>query len=170
MLRIGGSRGACRAHAPPTGPNSFIFAYISAEKRPCRRSTPPPPTGNPGSATATVELLKLFLIRTFFFSLEDEIEDRKMKQQQFIHVSNLGYAAWYFTRTYRTKCDIVRVIVNITDQPGVVREEPLLECKFKFASWSHSGWELQVNKCPVFWGFFFFERERDYIWSISSAH
>ena len=49
------------AHAPPpppppTGPNSFIFAYIFAEKHPRRRSTPPltgprPPTGNPGSAT-----------------------------------------------------------------------------------------------------------------------
>ena len=32
-----------------TGPNSFIFAYVSTEKRPCRRSGPP--TGNPGSAT-----------------------------------------------------------------------------------------------------------------------
>ena len=38
---IGGSRGACRAHAPPTGPNSFVFAYIFAKKCPCRRSTPP---------------------------------------------------------------------------------------------------------------------------------
>ena len=40
-LTIGGSRGACRAHAPPTGPNSFVFAYIFAEKHPRQRSTPP---------------------------------------------------------------------------------------------------------------------------------
>ena len=70
-----------------------------------------------------------------------------MKQQQFIHVSNLGYAAWYFTRTYRTKCDSIRVMTNITEEePRGVREEPMLECKLKFASWSHSGWELQVSK------------------------
>ena len=44
-----------RAHAPPTGPNSFIFVHILAKKCTCRRSTPPnwsmPPMGNPGSAT-----------------------------------------------------------------------------------------------------------------------
>ena len=56
-ISIGGSRGACPVHAPPTGPNSFVFTYIFAEKHPCRRSMPPlmgprpPPTGNPGSAT-----------------------------------------------------------------------------------------------------------------------
>ena len=75
------------------------------------------------------------------------MEDRRMKQQQFIHVSNLGYAAWYFTRTYRTKCDSIRVMTNVTEEePRGVREEPMLECKLKFASWSHSGWELQVGK------------------------
>ncbi len=78
-------------------------------------------------------------------SLDDEVEDRKMKQQQHIHVSNLGYAAWYFTRTYRVKCDMVRVMANVTDEPGISREEPVLECKLKFASWSYSGWELQVG-------------------------
>ena len=40
---------------PPSGPNSFVSAYIFTEKHPCRRSTPPHgsilPTGNPGSAT-----------------------------------------------------------------------------------------------------------------------
>ena len=39
--------GACWVHPPtpppPTGPNSFIFAYIFAEKHPHRGSTPPPP-------------------------------------------------------------------------------------------------------------------------------
>ena len=75
------------------------------------------------------------------------MEDRRMKQQQFIHVSNLGYAAWYFTRTYLTKCESVRVMTNITEEePRGVWEEPMLECKLKFASWSHSGWELQVGK------------------------
>ena len=54
--------GACWAHAPPRGPNSFIFAYIFAEKHPRRRSTPPqrvhiPPTVNPGSAIGTVTLI-----------------------------------------------------------------------------------------------------------------
>ena len=48
--------GACPAHAPTMGPNSFVFAYIFTKKCPRRRSTPPPtgarpPTGNPGSAT-----------------------------------------------------------------------------------------------------------------------
>ena len=45
------------AHAPPTGPNSFIFAYIFTEKCPGRRPKAPqngsaPPTGNPGSGPA----------------------------------------------------------------------------------------------------------------------
>ena len=31
--------------ADPTTPNSFIFTYVSAEKRPCRRSAPPPFNG-----------------------------------------------------------------------------------------------------------------------------
>ena len=45
-INIGGSRwGACRAHTPPMGPNSFIFAYIFTEKHLCWRSTPPPPNG-----------------------------------------------------------------------------------------------------------------------------
>ena len=43
--------------SPPTGSNSFIFAYIFAEKCPHRRLVSPqwlsvpPQTGNPGSAT-----------------------------------------------------------------------------------------------------------------------
>ena len=37
---IGGSRGRAGAY-PPTGPNSFVFAYIFTEKCPCRRKTPP---------------------------------------------------------------------------------------------------------------------------------
>ena len=50
--------GAASACPPPTGPNSFIFAYISAEKCLHRRSVPPPngsvplPMGNPGFAAA----------------------------------------------------------------------------------------------------------------------
>ena len=49
------------SHTPPpaTGPNSFIFAYVCAEKLPRRRLAPPPtgrhplppPTGNLRSAT-----------------------------------------------------------------------------------------------------------------------
>ena len=47
--------GATGIH-PPTGSNSFIFAYVFTEKHPRRRSVPPqwlsaPSTGNPGSAT-----------------------------------------------------------------------------------------------------------------------
>ena len=38
---IGGSRGACQAHTPPMGPNSFIFTYIFAKKHPHQRSTSP---------------------------------------------------------------------------------------------------------------------------------
>ena len=49
MRYIGGSGGACLAQAPPTGPNSFVFAYLFAKKCPRRRSTPP--MGNSGSAT-----------------------------------------------------------------------------------------------------------------------
>ena len=42
---------------PPTGSNSFIFAYVFAEKHTCWRSAPPnrsapPQTENPGSTTA----------------------------------------------------------------------------------------------------------------------
>ena len=40
-VNIGGSRGGVPAHAPPMGPNSFVFAYIFTEKCPRRRSTPP---------------------------------------------------------------------------------------------------------------------------------
>ena len=34
----------CRGHlrhVPPTGPNSFIFAHVSAKKCPCQKLTPP---------------------------------------------------------------------------------------------------------------------------------
>ena len=41
MLGIGRSRGAFPAHAPLTGPNSFIFAYILSEKCLHWRSMPP---------------------------------------------------------------------------------------------------------------------------------
>ena len=42
ILALADLGGACRAHAPPpTGPNSFVFAYIFAEKCPHRGSTPP---------------------------------------------------------------------------------------------------------------------------------
>ena len=34
--------GACPVHAPPMGPNSFIFAYIFTKKCPHQRSMPPP--------------------------------------------------------------------------------------------------------------------------------
>ena len=54
LADLGGVPGAC----PPTGPNSFVLAYIFAEKHLCQRFTPPlpgppPPTGNPGLATVT---------------------------------------------------------------------------------------------------------------------
>ena len=38
---IGRSRGVCPVHAPPMGPNFFVFAYIFTKKCPRRRSTPP---------------------------------------------------------------------------------------------------------------------------------
>ena len=54
------------AYALPTGPNSFIFAYVSAEKCPHGRSAPPngsaPPTGNPGSADVFLLCLYYLLI------------------------------------------------------------------------------------------------------------
>ena len=49
--------GCVPAHAPQTGSNSFVFTYVFAKKCPRQRSAPPtarrppPPTGNPGSAT-----------------------------------------------------------------------------------------------------------------------
>ena len=49
---------------PPMGSNSFIFTCIFAKKRPRWRSASPPmarrpPTGNPGSATATFTKIRL---------------------------------------------------------------------------------------------------------------
>ena len=62
---IGGSRGAPPACAPPTGSISFIFAYVFAEKCMRQRLAPPngsarPPTGNPGSATASLSEQETF--------------------------------------------------------------------------------------------------------------
>ena len=61
--RIQGAPPAC---TPTTGSNSFIFTYIFAEKHPRRRSaplqwlgTPPPPTGNPGSAIVIIILMDI---------------------------------------------------------------------------------------------------------------
>ena len=45
-----GSAPAWRDLSPPTVPNSFIYACVSAEKQPCQRSAPLP-IGNPGSTT-----------------------------------------------------------------------------------------------------------------------
>ena len=64
---IGRSRGGMPGTRPPMGPNSFIFAYIFAEKHPHQRSTSPltgpcPPTGNHGSATATTKYLAHWLL------------------------------------------------------------------------------------------------------------
>ena len=42
MLTLADLRGACRAHASPMGPNSFVFAYIFTEKCLHWRSTTPP--------------------------------------------------------------------------------------------------------------------------------
>ena len=54
---------------PPTGSNSFVFAYVFAKKHPHQRSAPPngsvpPPMGNPGSATeyGNMHILMIFLI------------------------------------------------------------------------------------------------------------
>ena len=44
-VAIGRSRGRAGRTPPPTGPNSFIFAHIFAEKHPRQRSTPPPQIG-----------------------------------------------------------------------------------------------------------------------------
>ena len=49
-------QGVLPVHAPPTGSNSFIFAYIFAKKHACQRSAHPqwvstPLMENPGSAT-----------------------------------------------------------------------------------------------------------------------
>ena len=47
---------------PPKGPNSFLLTYKFFETQPRRESAPPlrgcppPPMGNPGSATGTLEL------------------------------------------------------------------------------------------------------------------
>ena len=52
-------------HVPPTGPNSFIFAYIFAKRYPHWKSPQwvhAPPTGNPGSATVNLLGLALILI------------------------------------------------------------------------------------------------------------
>ena len=48
--------GRARRTLPPTGPNSFIFAYYFTEKHPCQRSMPPPSwrTGPPSWKTLTV--------------------------------------------------------------------------------------------------------------------
>ena len=57
---IGGSRGCARCKPPRMGPNSFIlkFCIHFHQKAPAlevhappNECTPPPPTGNPGSAT-----------------------------------------------------------------------------------------------------------------------
>ena len=46
------------ARAPPTGSNSFVFAYVFAKKHPHRRSAPPPN----GSAPPQWEILDLPLL------------------------------------------------------------------------------------------------------------
>ena len=53
--------------AGPTGPNSFVFAQVSAKKRPRQRSLPLN-TGNPGSAT---EFLIVFTTDTPPLSMEN---------------------------------------------------------------------------------------------------
>ena len=62
----GGAAGTC----PPNRIQSFIFAYVFAKKHPCQRLAPPPPTGNPGSATvmyveSNLKPSMLFLNTTF---------------------------------------------------------------------------------------------------------
>ena len=62
---IGRSRGACWAHIPPMGPNSFIFVYIFAKKAPTLEVHAPlmgpcPPMGNPGSTTEVHMSIKYF--------------------------------------------------------------------------------------------------------------
>ena len=65
MLTIGRSRGACPAHAPPPhGTQFFCFRIHFHQKVPTSEvhappnGCTPPPTGNPGSATAYAEILK----------------------------------------------------------------------------------------------------------------
>ena len=47
MHFIGGSRGRRRRAPPQTGSNSFVFAYVFAEKHPRQRSAPPQQLGAP---------------------------------------------------------------------------------------------------------------------------
>ena len=47
ILFIGGSKGGAAGAPPPTGSNSFVFAYVFAKKCPCRRLVPPQWLGTP---------------------------------------------------------------------------------------------------------------------------
>ena len=71
-LTGGSGGGPAGCTAPPMGPNSFIFAYIFTKKRLHRRSTSPlmgahPPTGNPGSATASPHIHTAECVRTKYW-------------------------------------------------------------------------------------------------------
>ena len=69
-----------RRTPPRSGPNSFGFAYVFAEKRP--RQTSPPPMGNPGLAPemcmkytrSRITRTRLYQIITYF---EDHLPHQK---------------------------------------------------------------------------------------------
>ena len=89
---------------PPAGPNSFIFAYVSAEKCPCQRLAPPqtgrrPLTGNPGSAAASgSENQKHFILhplRRFIAELRSSEELKRLKEE-FNQGPSPG--SWYYSK------------------------------------------------------------------------
>ena len=67
---ISGSTGGVPGARPPMGPNSFVFTNIFTEKGPHQRSTPPPLTGNPGSATAFIYTSRYILLPVLIIAIQ----------------------------------------------------------------------------------------------------
>ena len=103
-----GGGGRARRAPPPTGPDSFIQTYKISETylprestAPFTRSTPPPPTGNPGSATVFVHGL---IILCWIHYLIRVIQYEQLNEEHKLQLKSFNSANIVDSKTNNTYC------------------------------------------------------------------
>ena len=95
---IGGSRGRAQ-HTPPTGPNSFVFAYIFSKKHPRQRSMPPWWVHAPLQEILDPPLMLLFYWCLYRHLCDDELWFVRDVQVQSLFLTGLvPYSPRYLTQ------------------------------------------------------------------------
>ena len=142
MLGIGGSRGRAITR-PPTGPNSFVFAYIFTEKCPRWRKEPPkmgprPLTGNPGSGPVRVcalswdwEWCHVALDKTSYTTVQRMINFTQENYAFRFHLE-------HFPKSYQSNCWAMTPLQFFWTHLNLTEHKILYDLKHAVTIWNFS--------------------------------